>query len=335
MKPLSTIAARRAPRADHIRASNRRRAAVERRRGAPRPSLVRRSTNRVLGTSLPRSRARVETKQRLEYLMSTIKGTPLADLRHSFSYLTDPVDPQTAFPGSPKRDDLLRLCSPKHPTVELRPENFEVFGTDLGRDSDFGDENYRNQMAVVGVVTDRTNGQPAGHFLSLFFHNHQNESFADHVYLFVDRETKAPGVGRAQLRALDGVAQAMGIQTEMITAWYLGRYVWAKEGYTFSDSQWEAGVLRKALKKFRKKHGIKKKSLRIERDDKLIPIRPRDLQQPADFAALRWTNGSVRTTVELADGYVEDANLPLGKAFLLDDKTPAWRGVRSVQGNNG
>lgn len=267
--------------------------------------------------------------------MTTIKGTPVDDLRHSFNYLKDPVDPQTAFPGSPKRDDLLRLCSPMHPTVELRPENFEVFRTDLGRDSDVGYYYYRNQMAVAGVLTGRTSGKPVGHFLTLFYDNHGNESFTEHVYLFVDRETKAPGAGRAQLKALDGAAQAMGIQTEKITAWYLGRYVWAKEGYAFSDPQWEAKVLRKSLKKFRKKHGIKKKSLRIESDGKLIPVRPRDLRQPADFAALRWTNGDVRTSVELADGDVEDAKLPLGKAFLLDDKTPTWKGMRSVQGNGG
>ncbi len=276
-----------------------------------------------------------ETRTRIVETMQSISGAPVMDIAHTFSLIRMPSqDPGALFPGAAGMsvEDLRRAYAIRHPLIEVRPESFQIFETKLQEISADAGYFYNHQMAIVGVFTKKKTGEPVGYFLDLIYDDFHGERYAEHLYLFVDRtQSETDGTATAHLRSQDKVMDKLGIDTELISAWYIGRWVWAKPQHKYKFSgMLDKGVMQKSLKKFLKAHKIDKDDLRIRLPDgRQRKVKIKNLKSPADFAAITTKDPApIRVRIKFGSGGEEEVELPLNKGFLLAVDTPNWKGVR-------
>lgn len=276
-----------------------------------------------------------ETRTRIVETMQCIPGAPVGDIAHTFGMIHMPSeDPGALFPGAAGMsvEDLRRAYAIRHSLVEIRPESFQIFETKLEEKSADAGYIYNHQMAVVGVFTKKNTGEPVGYFLDLIYDDFHGERYAEHLYLFLDRtQSETDGTATAHLRSQDKAMDKLGIDSELICAWYIGRWVWAKpqHKYKFTGTL-DKVVMQKSLKKFLKAHNIDKDDLRIQHPDGgLRKMKIKKLKSPADFAAITTKDpATIRVRIKVGSGGEEEVELPLNKGFLLAVDTPNWKGVR-------
>ncbi len=276
-----------------------------------------------------------ETRTRFVETMQSIPGAPLRDIEHTFSLIRTPSqDPGALFPGAAglSIEDLRRAYAIRHPIIEICPESFQIFATNLGEMSADAGYLYNHQMAVVGVFTKKNTGEAVGCFLDLIYDDFHGERYAEHLYLFVDRtRPETDGTATAHLRSQNKVMDKLGIDTELISAWYVGRWVWAKPQHNYKfRGMLDAAVMQKSLRKFLKAYKIDKSRLRIRLPDgSRHKVKIKNLKSPADFAAITTKDPApIRVRIKFGFGGEEVVELPVNKAFLLAVDTPTWKGVR-------
>ena len=283
----------------------------------------------------PPLETRAETRRRIVETMQCIPGAPVGDIAHTFTLIRMPAEDLGALlPGAAGMsvEDLRRAYAIRHSLIEIRPENCQIFETKLQEKSADAGYYYNHQMAVVGVFTKKNTGEPVGYFLDLIYDNFHGERYAEHLYLFVDRtHSETDGTATAHLRSQNKVMGKLGIDTELISAWYIGRWVWAKPQYKYRfRGMFDEVVMQKSLKKFLKAHKIDKDDLRIRAPDgSLRKVKIKKLKSPADFAAIVTKDPApIRVRIKSGSGREEEVELPLNKGFLLAVDTPNWTGVR-------
>jgi len=180
--------------------------------------------------------------------------------------------------------------------------------------------------------------KPIGFVARLIKKNRQEEIEAHGIGFYLDQtlpETK--GISTYTRDFIDAnFYSKMGIRKERFRADYIGRYAWAKQGYSFDTSTYfwlgqrfksprkkPLELVRANLNRFLKLHKIKISDLVIrnpgkpEREVKKIT----DLESPADFAYLfHFTGKTIRVSPLISENTLgSPANMPIGKAFMLSD----------------
>ena len=155
---------------------------------------------------------------------------------------------------------------------------------------------------------------------------------------FDKADPKVHGIADALLdfRAFD-LDPALGVQRETIKADTAGRYIWATKGFQFDPKYYyydvdgktykTSEIARRNLARFLKKHRIPVAKLILHGS----PVAALDeLRTPADFAELRHKDGkTIRLRPLVSQGthdeeiLGDEADLPVGKAFMLASYRPA------------
>ena len=200
------------------------------------------------------------------------------------------------------------------------------------------DSREKNPHLVVIGVFQNAEGAAVGFFARKIKYAKDHLLCAFGAGLYFDQNfPRAGGVARAFMDYMDECFyRPLAIGRELIKADFVGRYIWAKLGFNFSQTYWYKDVdlqetmdlpemARRNFGRFLQRNGIPMSDLLYFDGGQKQKINTlADLKTPMNFASIEHQGGltlAVRPLIGF-DLLGESKKLALGKAFMLSDHRP-------------
>lgn len=220
----------------------------------------------------------------------------------------DKIAPNTPGRGFPlshtQTHDVADVTSGR---VTLRPENLSI-----GQVKD-----NANITSLVASYTDVMTHEVLGYVIRWF--DIPGKVCQRKYLMFKVGDPRTKGVGMQVASAWDAFVPLLGIEHTTIEAAYVGRLVWALEGFDF-DNEHTRATVKLNFARFLIRHDLHPNDLYLRRDDGTTePFAFDKLHYPWDFAHVVSKLGTLRLPTRTSNGVDEESTLDAGRAFMLGD----------------
>ena len=173
------------------------------------------------------------------------------------------------------------------------------------------------QTALIAAYTAMPSKETVGYAVHVF--DMRARACRREYVMFKVGDPRTRGIGMQVTATWDDLVPRLGITTSTMQAAYVGRLVWALEGFDFNTSAAIAD-LRVRFVKFMMRFGLDVADLQLKRDDgSLEPFTFDGLRHSWDFAHIIAKKGLVSLPTRTSDGRDDHATLEVGRAFMLGD----------------
>ncbi len=236
-------------------------------------------------------------------IMAISIGVP-ADLKRVLDAI-DPSGPGAGFPMSHRQ--VFEKVGFTAQSVALQAAHLAVAGV---RDAP-------TQTALIAGYTALDTNEAVGYAVHLF---DMRERVCQREYvMFKVGDPRTKGIGMHATATWDRLMPELGIDTLTMTAAYVGRLVWALDGFDFTNEQ-TRDMVRQRFVRFMEHFGLAADDLEMRRDTgRVEPFAIEKLVHAWDFAHVISKRGNIRLPARTSDGQNDEQLLAVGRAFMLGD----------------
>ncbi len=227
-----------------------------------------------------------------------------SDLVHVLDRV-DPTRPGEGFPLTHREAfETVRFDSE---AVVLRPEHFVVGSV----------KDAYAQTALVAAYTALGSNETLGYVVRFF--DIPDRACHRKYLMFAAGDPRTKGVGMQVAATWDTFVPRLGIATSTMEAAYVGRLVWALEGFDFNTDA-TCAMVAERFGRFMERFGLDAADLYFRRDDgSSEPFAFDKLRHAWDFAHVVSKKGTIRLPTRTSNGKDDEAVLDVGRAFMLGD----------------
>lgn len=217
----------------------------------------------------------------------------------------DPAGPGTSYPLSHR--ETWETVFKVHGRVVLEPENLAI-----GHVKDAPDI-----TSLTAAYTDVVTKEVLGYVIRWF---DVPARICHRKYvMFQVNDPRTKGVGMQVASQFEKLIALFDVRHTTIEAAYVGRLVWALEGFDF-DSEEKRAEVKAKFGRFMERFALEPADLYLRRDDGTHePFSFAKLHHSWDFAHVMWKLGTVDIATRTSDAKDDAGALDAGRAFLLGD----------------
>lgn len=217
----------------------------------------------------------------------------------------DPTGPGNGYPLSHREtwDTIFKV----HGRVVLEPQNLSI-----GRVKGAPDI-----TSLTAAYTDVVTKEVLGYVIRWF--DVPGQACHRKYVMFQVNDPRTKGVGMQVAAQFEQFISRFDVQHTTIEAAYVGRLVWALEGFDF-DSEAKRAEVKAKFGRFMERFDLSPADLYFRRDDGTHePFSFESLHHTWDFAHVMWKLGTVDIPTRTSDAKDDKGTLDAGRAFLLGD----------------
>ena len=238
-----------------------------------------------------------------ESILAISVGIP-ADLTKVLDKL-DPSGPGAGFPLDHRK---------AYEAVDFRARSIVL---QAGHLAVCGVKDAPSQTALVAAYTALDTKETVGYAVHLV--DMATRACHREYVMFKVGDPRTKGVGMQATATWDQLMPQLGVETLTMTAAYVGRLVWALEGFDFTNDATRE-MMRGRFARFMEHFDLAAADLSLRRDDGSVEAFTLErLHHAWDFAHVVSSKGPIRLPTRTSDGQDDEAVLEVGRAFMLGD----------------